>query len=301
MVDLGIIIVNWNTRELLRRCLETVHASTGTVTTQVVVVDNASTDDSALMVANQFPQATLVRLPENKGYAAANNRGMKALGFPQVGGTLTATPPRYVLLLNPDTELPPTALSEMVAMMDGDSDVGVAGPKLVLADGSLDLACRRSFPSPEVSFWRMIGFSRLFPRSRRFARYNLTYLDENERAEVDSVVGACMLVRREAVYKVGQLDETFFMYGEDLDWCKRIKEAGWKVIYYPAVTVLHLKRKSSVQSPKARYEFVRAMLLFYNKHYRAHTSRLTNIAVLAGIALRGGPKLWPEIFAVPGR
>jgi len=301
MGDIGIVIVNWNTRDLLRRCLDTVYGSVGDLSLQVVVVDNASADGSADMVAERFPQATLIRLEENVGYPAGNNRGLKALGYPQQGGTITAQPPRYLLLLNPDTELPPDALAAMVALLDKDQSIGVAGPKLVLQDGSLDLACRRSFPSPEISFWRMIGFSSLFPRSRRFARYNLTFLDEDETAEVDSVVGAFMIVRREAIFKVGGLDESFFMYGEDLDWCKRIKEAGWKVLYYPAVRVLHLKRTASRQSQRARFEFVRAMLIFYNKHYRAQTAWLANLAVLAGIALRGGPKLWPEVFARSGR
>ena len=125
----------------------------------------------------------------------------------------------------------------MVAYLDSNPDIGAAGPKLVLPDGSLDLACRRSLPTIEVSLWRFSGLSKLFPHHKRFAQYNLTYLDENEITEVGSVVGAFMMVRREVIEKVGLLDETFFMYGEDLDWSKRVAEAGWKVMYYPKVEV----------------------------------------------------------------
>jgi GT2 family glycosyltransferase len=150
--------------------------------------------------------------------------------------------------------------------MDADETIGAAGPKLVLLDGALDLACRRSFPTPEISFYRMAGLSKLFPRSKRFGRYNMTYLDPDTETEVDSVVGAFMLVRRTAIQRVGLFDETFFMYGEDLDWAYRIKQAGWKVMYNPRVTVTHVKRAASRQSKRAQREFYRAMLIFYRKH-----------------------------------
>jgi GT2 family glycosyltransferase len=240
--DLGIVILNWNTCALLRECLKSVFASQGGLTFRVCVVDNASSDGSAAMVAAEFPSArfprlTLIENPVNSGYAAGNNLGLRALGFgphpapllprspasqergegPGVGGEA----PRYALLLNPDTVVPPNALADMVAYLDAHLDCGVAGPRLVLPDGSLDLACRRSFPTPEVSFWRLTGLSKLFPRSRLFGRYNLTYLSPDLETEVDSVVGAFMLVRREAIARVGLLDEHFFMYGEDLDWAAR--------------------------------------------------------------------------------
>ncbi|HPD40682.1 MAG TPA: glycosyltransferase family 2 protein, partial [Anaerolineae bacterium] len=185
--------------------------------------------------------------------------------------------------LNPDTELPSDALQQVVALMEARPELGALGPKLVRPDGSLDLACRRSFPSPEVSFYRMVGLSRLFPQSRRFGRYNLTYLDPDEEAEVDSVVGAFMLVRREAIVQVGLLDESFFMYGEDLDWAFRIKQAGWRILYTPQVTVLHVKRAASRQSPRARVEFWRAMEIFYRKHYAAETPWPLHVLILTAI------------------
>jgi len=291
MTDLGIVIVSWNTRDLLRKCLKSVYASEG-VTSQVVVVDNASSDGSAEMVRAEFPQAALIANSENVGYPAGNNLGLRLIGYDR--GKVDGWP-RYALLLNPDTELPPTALREMVAFMDADPRIGVAGPKLLLPDGSLDLACRRGFPTPAVSAYRMVGLSKLFPRSPRFGRYNMTYLDPDLVTEVDSVVGAYMQVRREAIAQVGLMDETFFMYGEDLDWAYRVKKAGWTIWYNPAVTVLHVKRAASRQSRRAQMEFYRAMLIFYRKHYRATTPLWLHSLILTGLMLFGGKPIWHEI------
>ncbi|NPV66341.1 MAG: glycosyltransferase family 2 protein [Anaerolineae bacterium] len=292
MTDLGIVIVNWNTCDLLRRCLQTVLASQG-VTFRVVVVDNASTDGSPDMVRAEFPGVDLIVSPINGGFAYANNLGLRALGF---GRGCGEDAPCYALLLNPDTEVPPDALREMVAFMDADPRIGVAGPKLVLPDGSLDLACRRSFPTPEISAYRMIGLSRLFPRSRRFGRYNLTYLDPDLVTEVDSVVGAYMQVRREAIASVGLLDEVYFMYAEDIDWAYRVKQAGWTVWYNPRVTVLHVKRAASRRNPRAQREFYRAMLIFYRRHYRAGTPLWLHSLILLGLLLKGGRAIWTEIW-----
>ena len=289
MLDLGIVIVNYRTCDLLRECLQSIYEGRGDFSFQVCVVDNCSQDGSCAMVGEEFPQVQLIESAINGGYAYANNLGLRAFGFAQTSDERSSeSTPRYALLLNPDTLLPPSALQEMLNFMETHPEAGVAGPRLVLADGSLDLACRRSFPSPAVSFYRMVGLSKLFPRSRRFGRYNLTYLDPDEVAEVDSVVGAFMLVRAEALKQVGLLDESFFMYGEDLDWAYRIKEAGWKVYYNPQVTVLHYKRAASRHSRKANYEFYRAMHIFYRKHYAATTPFWLHWLILGGIALRGG-------------
>jgi N-acetylglucosaminyl-diphospho-decaprenol L-rhamnosyltransferase len=289
MFDLGIVIVNYRTCDLLRECLQSIYESRGDFSYQVCVVDNCSQDGSCAMVETEFLQVRLIESEVNGGYAYANNLGLRAFGFAQTcDGKSLESMPRYALLLNPDTLLPPSALQEMLNFMETHPGAGVAGPRLVLADGSLDLACRRSFPSPEVSFYRMVGLSKLFPRSRRFGRYNLTCLDPDEVTEVDSVVGAFMLVRAEALKQVGLLDESFFMYGEDLDWAYRIKKAGWKVYYNPQVTVLHYKRAASRHSRKATYEFYRAMHIFYRKHYAATTPFWLHCFVLGGIALRGG-------------
>jgi N-acetylglucosaminyl-diphospho-decaprenol L-rhamnosyltransferase len=313
MLDLAVVIVNYNTCEYLRECLRSLYASEGPVIFAVAVVDNASADGSAAMVRSEFPQASLVESSINGGYAYANNLGLRHFGFgvSAVGdkeGQVDNLPydgdqvPRYALMLNPDTVLPPKALADMMAFMDTHPEAGVAGPRLVRQDGSLDLACRRSFPSPAVSFYRMTGLSRLFPRSRRFGRYNLTYLNPDEVEEVDSVVGAFMLIRREAIAQAGLLDERFFMYGEDLDLCYRIKQQGWKVLYNPAATVLHVKGAASKQcSYSSIIAFYQAMYLFHNKHYKRHTFFLINWFIVLGIVLMGGLALVRNFLRPEGR
>jgi len=283
MIDLGIVIVNYNTCALLRKCLHSVYASVGDFSFGVCVVDNASADGSAEMVTTEFPQAHLVVNTDNRGYPRANNQGLEVFGF--CTEEMDSAAPAFALLLNPDTELPPDGIAEMLSFMVEHPDAGMTGPKLVRPDGSLDLACRRSFPTPEVSFYRVVGLSRLFPRSRRFAQYNLTFLDPDVVTEVDSVVGAFMLVRGQVISQIGLLDDQFFMYGEDLDWAYRTKQAGWKVFYNPAVTVLHVKRAATRNSPRAQLEFYRAMEIFYRKYYRDETSRGVDAIVICGVRI----------------
>ena len=293
VIDLAIVIVNYNVCNLLRRCLESVHRSRGEITLAVCVVDNHSSDDSVAMVRREFPEVQLIANDENVGYPTANNQGLKLLGVEAEAGLQ----PRYCLLLNPDTEVPPDGFDHLIKYLDTHQKIGVLGPKLVLENGQLDLACRRAFPTPMVSFYRMVGLSRLFPNSPRFGRYNMTFLDENETAEVDSVVGAFMMVRTEAIVEVGLMDERFWMYGEDLDWAKRMKDKGWKVLYYPEVTVLHVKRASSRQSRKAAIEFYRAMLIFYYKHYYGRTASWLHYLVIFGIAVKGGRPIFDDVRA----
>ena len=190
--------------------------------------------------------------------------------------------------MNPDTVVPPGAFEAMVRFMDERPTIGVAGPRVRRPDGSLDRACRRSFPTPQVSFYRMVGLSRLFPHSRRFNAYNLEYLPEDAAHPVDSVVGAYMQVRSAAIAQAGLLDESFFMYGEDLDRAKRIKDAGWEVWYNGPVEILHVKEAASSQSAKSRIDFYEAMWLFYRKHYRDETNWLLDKTIMLGIVGKGG-------------
>ncbi|MBI5878265.1 MAG: glycosyltransferase family 2 protein [Chloroflexi bacterium] len=282
MASLSIVIVNFNTCELLRDCLRSVLASQAIAVPEVWVVDNASSDGSAAMVRAEFPSVRLIANADNRGYAYANNLALRQCRAD------------FVLLLNPDTVLPPDALARTLEFFAAHPDAGVVGPRLVRPDGSLDMACRRSFPTPEVSFYRMAGLSRLFPRSPRFGRYNMTFLSAEQTAEVDSVVGAFMLVRGEILSQVGLLDEQFFMYAEDLDWCKRIKEAAnprtgrpWQVWYASHVHVLHVKRAASTGSVRAQQAFNDTMLQFYRKHYAATTPFWLDRLVVGGITLRG--------------
>lgn len=288
-LDLAIVILNYNTVHLLRDCLRSVFAADTTLDYQVCVVDNAGTDGSAEMVQAEFPAAQLIVNRTNIGYSAGNNQALLRYGF-GAGVPREAAPdlPRFVLLLNPDTVVPPTALEAMVRFMEARPSVGIAGPRVRRPDGSLDRACRRSFPTPQVSFYRMVGLSRLFPNSRRFNAYNLEYLPEDAIHPVDSVVGAFMLLRREAIVQAGLLDEAFFMYGEDLDWAKRIKDAGWEVWYNGQVEITHVKEAASRQSSKSRIDFYEAMWLFYRKHYRAETSWWLDRAIALGIVTKGG-------------
>lgn len=317
-LDLAIVIVNYNTAALLRDCLRSVFASTGNLRLAVCVVDNASPDDSADMVRAEFPRVQLIANQANVGYPAANNQGLRYFGFadltpqppssagkgerlpPALRGGEDTPPslagrgvggvglPRFALLLNPDTVLPPDALAEMLAFMAAHPPAGAAGPKLVRLDGSLDRACRRSFPTPSTSLYHLTRLDKLFPRSPRFARYDLSYLDPNIVTRVDAIVGAFMLVRREAILGAGLLDETFFMYGEDLDWAKRITDAGWEVWYNPQVTVLHIKEAASRHSYRARVEFYRALTIFYEKHYRATTPFYLDWLIRGGVWFFGG-------------
>lgn len=288
MFDLGIVIVNWNTRDRLRDCLRSLRASQG-VSFITLVVDNASTDDSPAMVRAEFPDVRLIASETNGGYSYANNLGLRQIL------ALNPVPP-FTLLLNPDTVLPPDALAQTIAFLKAHPDAGIVGPKLVMGNGKLDLACRRSFPSPELSIYHVLGLDERFSKSRRFARYNMTFLDEDETAQVDSVVGAFMLMRTQALCQVGLLDESYFMYGEDLDLSLRIKKKGWQVYYYPQVVVRHYKREASRQSARAQYEFWRAGYIFYKRHYAATTPFYLHVLVTLGLAIKGGAKLAREML-----
>jgi N-acetylglucosaminyl-diphospho-decaprenol L-rhamnosyltransferase len=299
MRSLAVVIVNYNTRDLLRDCLRSLAEGAPRSAATIWVVDNCSSDGSAAMLRAEFPHIRLIASAHNGGYAYANNLALRALlenrgskiedresGDPSSILDLRSSPD-YVLLLNPDTVVPPGALDALVDYLEAHPEAGACGPKLLLADGSLDLACRRAFPTPEVAFYRMAGLSRLFPRSPRFGRYNMTFLDPDVEAEVDALVGACMLVRGPVVREVGLLDETFFMYGEDLDWAYRIKQYGWKIMYVPGALVHHYKRAASRQRPfRSIRAFYDAMRVFHRKHYAATTPAALNLLIETGIALK---------------
>ncbi|HMQ29217.1 MAG TPA: glycosyltransferase family 2 protein [Chloroflexaceae bacterium] len=279
MPRLAVVILSYNRADLLADCLDSLYAAPTRCELAVWVVDNASSDGSAELVRERYPRARLIVSPVNGGFSYGNNLALARI--------LAEGSADYVLLLNNDTVVPPGALDGLVAYLEAHPEAGVVGPKLLLPDGSLDLACRRSFPTPAVSFYRMTGLSRLFPRSPRFARYNMTYLDPDQETEVDAVVGACMLLRASVVAEVGLLDEQFFMYGEDLDWCYRIKQYGWRVVYYPGVVVHHYKRASSTRRaiPSIR-AFYDAMRIFHRKHYAATTAAPLNALIELGITAK---------------
>lgn len=274
-MDLSIIIVNFNTKKLTLECIQSIYDSNIIHEFEIIVVDNHSSDDSVDVIKRKFPMVKLIENKDNLGFSKANNQAM----FVSEG--------RYVLLLNSDTIVMQTTLSYIVDFMDKNKDIGSAGCKVLLPDGTLDKACHRGFPTPEASFYYMIGLAKKFPNNQKFNSYHKSYLNMDETHEIDCLVGAFMMVRRKAIDEIGLLDENFFMYGEDIDWCYRIKEANWKIYYNPTVSIVHYKGASSRKKPfKIVYEFHRAMYLFHKKHYAQKYNGIVNILVYLGISLK---------------
>ena len=279
-MDLSIIIVNYNTCNLTMDCLQSVFASVTEYKYEVILIDNNSADQSVPTIQHHYPQAILKANEDNVGFARANNQGMAIADG------------RYVLLLNSDTVVQPDTLQTMISFMDSRTDLGASGCKIILPDGSLDKACKRGFPTPSASFYYAFGFSKLFPNVPKFNQYQLGYLSPDESYPIDCLVGAFMMVRREAIEQVGGLDEDYFMYGEDIDWCYRLKQAGWGIYYNADTTIVHYKGGSARRRPlRIVYEFHRAMLLFHRKHFRSKYNPLINAAVYTGIGVKLGLSL----------
>jgi GT2 family glycosyltransferase len=265
------LIVSYNVRDFL---LETLRAYYATCRpgAEVVVVDNASSDASADAVASLYPQAILVRLEKNVGFGAANNIGLERCSDD------------YILLLNPDVTVEEGCVATLSRFLDENPRTGAAGPRLERPDGRLDLAARRSFPSPLSAMYRFLGLSRMFRKSARFNRYNLGSLPLGKPSEIDAGTAACLMVRRAAIDEAGFFDTDFFMYGEDLDLCFRIKEHGWSVYYVPDAVAVHVKGTSTRQdTARMLYEFHRAMWLFHRKHYAQNSSAPVNGLIWLGI------------------
>lgn len=279
-MDLSIIIVNYNTCEMTVDCLHSVFASKLNSSFEVILVDNDSKDDSVTVVSRLFPQVHLIANKTNTGFAKANNQGMRVAAG------------RYILLLNSDTIVQPDTFEVMIKLMDEKPEIGAAGCKIILPNGALDKACKRGFPTPSASFYYAFGFSKMFPDKPKFNQYQLGYLDPDQSYPVDCLVGAFMLVRSEVVEQVGGLDESYFMYGEDIDWCYRIKQVGWGIYYHSGTYIVHYKGGSAKRRPlKIVYEFHRSMLLFHRKHYRGKYSPIVNGAVYAGVGVKFGLSL----------
>lgn len=268
MVDLSVIIVNWNVRDLLRRCLQSVLANPPTCRREIIVVDNGSSDGSAEMVRTEFPQVRLIAHPDNRGFTAANNQGMAmARG-------------RYVLLLNPDTEVVGTALMTMTAFADAHPDVGIVGPQLLNPDGSVQ-SSRRRFPTLATALFESTWLQPYAPR-RLLEHYYVLDRPDDRVQDVDWVTGAALMARREAVEQVGPLDEGFFMYSEELDWCRRFREAGWRVAYLPTARIVHYIGKSSEQVLPARHiHFQTSKVRYFRKYYGPVVAEMLRLFLLA--------------------
>lgn len=274
-IMLSIVIVNYNAGKMLKDCVDSIYRESLDTPFDVWVVDNDSRDDSIDTIKQSHPSVRIIENKINVGFAAANNIA------------LSKSKSDYFLLLNPDTFIRDNAIEKVVGFMNKNSDVGIAGCRVLNVDETLQLACRRSIPTPGVAFFRLSGLSKLFPNSKIMATYNLTYLDPDQANEVDAVSGAFLIIRKKVVDKIGLLDEKFFMYGEELDWCFRAKKAGWKVMYYPEAEIIHYKGEcSKFNSRKAAIEFYRSMYLFHKKHFAENYNLFANLIVYIGIAVK---------------
>lgn len=298
-LDLTILILNYNTQDWLRNVLESINTfPPEKLNGEVIVVDNASTDGSPEMVKEEFPRIKLIQSPDNGGFAKGNN-----LGLSEAKG-------RYVLLLNSDAEFTEeTKIEGMVKYMDEHKKVAVMTPRVELPDGSLDLASHRGEPTPWAALTYFSKLEKLFPNAQLFGQYHQTWKNFDEIHEIEACSGAAMLVRQSAIDKVGQLDDRFFMYAEDLDWCKRFREAGYSIVYYPDSVVIHHKYKSGREKKvgevidpakyldipgfptpeseqtknSSEHHFWETMQQYYDKHYTQ--SFFSSLLITGGIQL----------------
>ncbi|HLC82941.1 MAG TPA: glycosyltransferase family 2 protein, partial [Bacteroidia bacterium] len=232
MIDLSIIIVSFNGKEFLKKCLTSILQSMeGKLKYEIIVVDNASSDGSYEMMQKEFPQVKLISNKKNLGFSAANNIGVKASNKNS----------KYVLFLNPDTIIHGNTIEEMVKFMDKHESVGASTCKLIMPNGKIDDASHRGFPTPWNSFCYFSGLAQIFPKSRIFAGYNLSWMNMDKAHEIDVLAGAFMLVRRKAGEEVGWWDEDYFFYGEDIEFCFQLKKKGWKIYYVPTASIEHFK------------------------------------------------------------
>jgi len=253
---LSICIVNWNTKEDLAKALASLPEG-HVEDREVIVVDNASTDGTPEMVKSRFPEAKLLQNSENVGFSRAYNRALQE------------SKGRYLLVLNPDCIVHAGALAKLIEFMESEPKAGAVGPRLLNADGSLQFSCRR-FPTFAAGLFRNTPLGRIFPGNRYSREYLMMEWDHSRAREVDWISGAAMLIRRPTLEEVGPLDEGFFMYCEDVDWCYRARRKGWKIYYLPTAIITHLIGRSSDQRPRAMVvEFHRSMRRFYRKHYAA--------------------------------
>jgi GT2 family glycosyltransferase len=279
MIDVSICIPTLNASNYLRNCLRSIQdqhlliwASAGTngadhpdedtsaqdhrLSIEVIIVDNASSDDTLQMLAGEYPAVRLITNSSNLGFTHPVNQALQL------------SQGRYMLLLNPDTVVLPGAINELVGYIETHPEVGICGPKVLNGDGTLQKACKRGVSRPWATFSYFSGLYALFPHSKLFGGYLLNYLDEDKIHEVDGISGSCMLIRRSVVDQIGYLDERFFAYQEDADYCFQAKKAGWKVVYFPSAQVIHYGGQggSRAQPYKSIIEWHRSYYLYYRKN-----------------------------------
>lgn len=286
MNKLTLVILNYNSGFWLKKCLislDEYYLSKTKNVVKTVVVDNNSSDDSLQMLEKDFDWVEVIALDENKGFSAGNNTALRQIES------------EYVMLLNSDTEFSSRSnLDLLINFMDSNPNAAVITPKLILPNDELDWACHRGEPTPMASLFYYLGLEEKFPMSKTFSQYHLKYLDLTQTHQIKACSGAAMMVRTQYMDKVGFLDEQFFMYAEDLDWCKRFREAGYEVWYKPDTEVIHHKYKSGIktQSPltaiQSKRHFYNTMLQYYDKHYKKRYPRFVRFLLRAFLFIKKG-------------
>jgi GT2 family glycosyltransferase len=276
-MTLSIIVLSFNTKDLLEKTLGSIPKNS---MYEVIVVDNASQDGSAAMVSAKFPHVKLIKLKKNIGFAAGNNVGIK-----QAKG-------RYIMLLNSDTEIVADGIELMLDYLNSHPQVGIITPKVLLPDGSIDLACHRGMPTPWNAFTYFSKLESLFPQTRLFGGYHQSYQDFNSIHEVEATAATAMIIKKLVIDKVGLLDEQFFLYAEDLDWCLRVGSAGFSIIYFPRAIVLHHKSRSGKKTGdsqvrrQSQAHFYDTMKQFYQKHYLKRYPKIVTKLAFAAIDIK---------------
>ena len=269
-MKLSIIIVNYNVKHFLEQCLRSINKASKNLDIEIFVVDNNSVDNSIEMVKAKFPNVNTIINKKNLGFSKANNQAIrKAKG-------------EYVLLLNPDTVIQENTLSITIDFLEKNTRAGGLGVKMIDGSGNFLPESKRSLPTPSIAFYKIFGLSYLFPKSRKFGKYHLKYLDQNKIHEIDIISGAFLMTRKKIIDKIGLLDERFFMYGEDIDLSYRIQQAGYQNFYLPTTSIIHYKGESTKKtSVNYIITFYNAMIIFSQKHYPTNTLMyLIKLAVL---------------------
>lgn len=273
--DLSVIVVNYKVRDYLKKALRSILVATKDISSEIFVVDNGSEDGSVSMIRQYFPDVHVIENKENLGFSKANNQAIKkAKG-------------KAIALVNPDVLVVEDTFEKCLDYLWSHNRVGAVGCKIIDSEGELQLHSRRSLPTPWVSFSKLFGLSDLFPQNKFFARYNLTYRDPDETTEVGSLSGSFMVVRKETIEDIGLLDERYFLYGEDLDWCYRMHQNGYTVVYFPKTHIIHYKGKSTERAPfNSKKYFYEAMRIFVKKHFQDGKYFILKWFLLLGIRIR---------------
>lgn len=273
-MKLSIIIVNWNTKDLLRNALESLYKETNNFDYEVIIIDNNSFDGSVEMVKEVFPDVLLIQNKENLGFSKANNQGLK-----KAKGD-------YLMLLNSDVIVLDQAINKLVDYLDKHPDICMVGPKLLNKDMTFQHACRRGLPDPLNSLFYLTGLHKIFKNAKTDS-YKKFNMNENESGQTEALSGAAMMFKRKVYEKIGGLDEDFFMYGEDLDFCKRVLDIGWRTFYVSDAEIIHLYGSSSAKRKmKSLINFYNAMWIYYKKHFYSKNNIVFNIVIWTGIKIR---------------